>query len=56
VSLRRFFRRGRWDDERARELDPYVAIETDDNIARGEWITRKVEREVRARACRGVRG
>jgi len=35
VSLRRFFHRDRWDDERARELESYVAIETDENIARG---------------------
>src|SRR4051794_18693333 len=31
----RFFRRRYWDDERARELEAYLAIETDDNIARG---------------------
>ena len=31
----RFFRRGRWDDERARELEAHLAIEVDDNIARG---------------------
>src|SRR5262245_28804144 len=35
MSMKRFFRRGRWDDERARELDAHLAIETDDNIARG---------------------
>src|SRR5262245_27799993 len=35
MSLKRFFHRGRWDDERARELDAYLEIETDDNIARG---------------------
>jgi putative ABC transport system permease protein len=35
VSLRRFFSRARWDEERARELESYVAIETDENIARG---------------------
>src|SRR5262249_649268 len=35
VSLKRFFFRGRWDDERARELEAYLAIETDENIARG---------------------
>src|SRR5436190_238233 len=35
MSVGRFFRRGRWDEERARELESYVAIETDDNIARG---------------------
>jgi hypothetical protein len=31
----RFFRRGKWDDERARELEAYVDIETHENIARG---------------------
>ena len=31
----RFLRRGHWDDERARELEDYLARETDDNIARG---------------------
>jgi putative ABC transport system permease protein len=35
VSLKRFLRRSRWDDERARELEAYLAIETDENIARG---------------------
>lgn len=31
----RFFRRRRWDAERARELRGYIEIETDENIARG---------------------
>ncbi len=31
----RFFRRQWWDDERSRELESYIEIETDDNIARG---------------------
>ena len=31
----RFLRRRRWDDERARELEDYLAHEIDDNIARG---------------------
>src|SRR5215217_734570 len=35
MSVRRFFRRGRWDDERSRELESHLAIETDENIARG---------------------
>src|SRR5262245_44193056 len=35
MSWRRFFRRDRWDAERARELDSYLQIETDANIARG---------------------
>jgi putative ABC transport system permease protein len=35
MSWLRFLRRSRWDDERARELEDYLARETDDNIARG---------------------
>ena len=35
MSLKKFFRRSAWDDERSRELDAYLAIETDENIARG---------------------
>jgi predicted permease len=35
VSWRRFFRRRFWDEERSRELDSYLDLETDDNIARG---------------------
>jgi predicted permease len=35
MSLTRFFRRKRWDEERARELDAYLEAETDENIARG---------------------
>src|SRR4051812_15978901 len=35
MGLTRFFRRGAWDDERARELDSYLQIETDENLARG---------------------
>src|SRR3982750_1852097 len=35
MSLRRFFRRARWDDERARELESYLAEEIADNLARG---------------------
>src|SRR5579871_4941587 len=35
MSLRRFFRRAHWDRERSAEIDAYVEIETDDNIARG---------------------
>jgi putative ABC transport system permease protein len=35
VSWRRFFRRGAWDAERRAELDSYLQIETDANIARG---------------------
>ncbi len=31
----RFFRRKRWDEERARELDTYIEQETADNLARG---------------------
>ncbi|HTS50530.1 MAG TPA: ABC transporter permease [Bryobacteraceae bacterium] len=35
MSWRRFFRRARWDRERQAEIDSYVEIETDENIARG---------------------
>src|SRR5918993_194620 len=35
MSWLRFFRRSRWDDERARELEAHLAHEIDDNIARG---------------------
>src|SRR5829696_2479874 len=35
MGIRRFFRRAHWDDERARELDAYLAEEIADNLARG---------------------
>src|SRR5262245_18776059 len=35
MSVKRFFRRSRWDAERARELEAHLAIETDENVARG---------------------
>ncbi|HUR22011.1 MAG TPA: ABC transporter permease, partial [Vicinamibacterales bacterium] len=35
MSWRRFLTRGRWDAERRRELQSYIDLETDDNIARG---------------------
>src|SRR5262245_53166080 len=35
MSIWRFLRRGWWDAERTRELDAYLAAETDDNVARG---------------------
>src|ERR1700730_1257267 len=35
MSWKRFFRRDAWDEERARELEAYIQIETDENIARG---------------------
>jgi len=35
MSWTRFFHRKRWDEERARELEAYLEIETDENIARG---------------------
>ena len=31
----RYFRRARWDEEREREIQAYLDIETDENIARG---------------------
>ena len=35
MSWRRFFRRAQWDRERLAEIESYVQIETDDNVARG---------------------
>jgi predicted permease len=35
MGWKRFFRRGAWDRERGRELETYLQIETDENIARG---------------------
>ena len=35
MSWLRFLRRERWDQERQRELQAYLEIETDENIARG---------------------
>ena len=35
MSLRRFFRRRFWDDERAREIDAHLAHEIDEHVARG---------------------
>ena len=38
MGWRRFFRRARWDRERLDEIESYVAIETDENIARGMTV------------------
>src|SRR5689334_2661052 len=35
MSWTRFFRRDRWDEERAREVNAYLEMETADNLARG---------------------
>jgi len=35
MSWLRFFRRANWDQERVEEIDSYVQIETDENLARG---------------------
>ena len=35
MAWQRFFRRARWDEERARELQDYLTLEIDDNVARG---------------------
>jgi len=35
MAWTRYFRRRRWDEERTRELQAYLQIETDENIARG---------------------
>jgi predicted permease len=47
MSVRKFFRRAQWDRERAAEIESYIQIETDDNIARG-----MTEAEARAAARR----
>jgi putative ABC transport system permease protein len=35
MGLERYFRRAKWDRERLEEIESYVQIETDENIARG---------------------
>src|SRR3954463_12954279 len=35
MRIRRFLRRAQWDEERAREIDSYLAEEIADNLARG---------------------
>lgn len=35
MGWRRFFRRAWWDEERAREIEAHLQIETDENVARG---------------------
>src|SRR3954447_14169513 len=35
MGVGRFFRRAKWDRERFEEIESYVRIETDENIARG---------------------
>jgi predicted permease len=35
MAWTRFFRRRRWDEERSRELEAYLLMETDENMARG---------------------
>src|SRR5215467_6836603 len=35
MSLRRFLRRRQWDRERSEEMESYLRIETDENVARG---------------------
>ena len=35
MSWSRFFRRRRWYDERQREVEEYLDVETDENISRG---------------------
>jgi len=35
MSIRRFFRRARWDDERRLEIEAHLALEIDENVARG---------------------
>jgi predicted permease len=47
MAWSRFLRRARWDRERAAEIESYVTIETDENIASG-----MPPEEARAAACR----
>src|SRR4051812_21475769 len=35
MSIKRFLRRAQWDRDRSEELDAYLRIETDENVARG---------------------
>jgi predicted permease len=35
MSIRRFWRRAQWDRERSEEMESYLRIETDENVARG---------------------
>jgi putative ABC transport system permease protein len=35
MSWRRYLRRAKWDEERAQEMEAHLAIETEENIARG---------------------
>jgi hypothetical protein len=35
MSIRRFFRRTRWDEERRLEIEAHLALEIDENVARG---------------------
>lgn len=35
MSIRRFFRREQWDRERSEEIESYLDMETDENVARG---------------------
>ncbi len=35
MSVWRYFRRARWDRERLQEIESYIQIETDENVARG---------------------
>jgi hypothetical protein len=47
MNWRYLFRREKWDRERLEEVESYVQMETDQNIARGMRET-----EARAAACR----
>ena len=35
MSIRRFLRRAQWDRDRSEEMESYLRIETDENVARG---------------------
>jgi len=52
MGITRFFRRRRWDDERAREIEAHLAHEIDDHVARG--LTREQARAAAGRKLGNV--
>ena len=40
MGWRRYFRRARWDPDRREEIESYIQIETEDNIAAGSRRTK----------------
>ena len=54
MGVFRFFRRAQWDDERANELEDYLARERDDNIARGMTPGRETSCRLSAGSVRRI--